>query len=74
MTTPLKGYRTLLLNAAAALVGVAQSFDWVDALGSRPAGYVVLALSLANMALRALTTTPLGDAGPPPDLEARSRP
>ena len=74
MTPSLKGYRTLLLNAAAALVGVAQSFDWVDALGSRPAGLVVLALSLANMVLRAFTTTPLGESGPPPDLEPRSRP
>jgi hypothetical protein len=56
----MKGYRTLAFNAALALFGVAQAFDWTSVLGSAQAGYVVSAIGVVGMVLRALTTTPVG--------------
>lgn len=56
----LKGYRTLIFNAAIALVGVAQAFDWTSVLGSERAGVVVSIIGVAGMVLRAVTTTPVG--------------
>ena len=57
----MKGWRTLGLNAAVALIGVAQATNWTDVLGSNAAGgWVVTGVAIANMMLRALTTTPVG--------------
>ena len=57
----MKGWRTLALNSAVALVGVAQATNWTDVLGSNStAGWIVTAVGIANMVLRTLTTTPVG--------------
>jgi hypothetical protein len=57
----MKGWRTLGLNAAVALLGVAQATNWTDVLGSNSAaGWVVTGIGVANMVLRSLTTTPVG--------------
>lgn len=64
----LNGYRTLIFNAAVALLGVAQAFDWTSVLGSERAGVVVSAIGFAGMALRWATTTPIGSAASPEKL------
>lgn len=60
----MKGYRTLAFNAAIAAIGFAQSLDWVSLLGSERAGWALAAVSIANIALRAVTDGPLGAASP----------
>lgn len=58
----MKGWRTLGVNAAVALLGVAQATNWTDVLGSNAtAGWVVTGVGIANMLLRAITTTPVGE-------------
>lgn len=57
----MKGWRTLGLNAAVTLLGMAQTTDWTDVLGSNAsAGWVVTGVGIANMLLRSITTTPVG--------------
>ncbi len=56
----MKGYRTLLVNAAVALVGVAQSFDWTTVVAPNRVGLVLTGIGVVNMVLRALTDTPVG--------------
>lgn len=55
-----QGWKTLIFAAAVALVGVAESADWVSLLGSETAGYVLTAVGIVSAALRFLTTTPVG--------------
>jgi hypothetical protein len=57
----LKGYRTLIAAALVAVVGALQGLDWTSLLPANPraAGWVVTALGIAMMALRAVTTTPV---------------
>ena len=60
----MKGWRTLGLNAAAALIGVAQATNWTDVFGSNSsAGWIVTDIAAANMVLRSVTTTPVGQRG-----------
>ena len=57
----MKGWRTLGLNAAVALIGVAQATNWTDVFGSSAsAGWIVTGVGIANMVLRSVTTTPVG--------------
>jgi hypothetical protein len=57
----MKGWRTLGLNAAVALLGVAQATNWTDVLGSSPtAGWIITGVGVANMVLRSVTNTPVG--------------
>lgn len=60
----MKGWRTLLFNAAVALGGVFVAFNWGDAL---PAKYALLlttvAVPMVNGWLRCVTTTPVGKSG-----------
>jgi hypothetical protein len=57
----LKGYRTLIVAAAIAIVGALQGLDWVSLLpgNSQAAGWVVTGLGIAMMVLRTITTTPV---------------
>lgn len=55
----MKGYRTLLLNLAAAVLPVLQGLD-VTALGSGGMAVYAGVLAIANIGLRLLTTTPVG--------------
>ena len=56
----MKGWRTLLLNAAIALFGLLEATDWTALLGGDAGGWAVTAIAIANMALRSLTTTRIG--------------
>lgn len=59
----MKGWRTLGVNAAVALLGVAQATDWTTVIGnSHAAGYALLGVGMANMILRTVTNTPVGRA------------
>lgn len=57
----MKGWRTLAFNAALALVGVAQAFDWTSVLGASPyTGWIMAAVGAVGMVLRSVTSTPVG--------------
>ena len=56
----MKGYRTLLLNLAATVLPVLQGLD-VTALGSSGMAIYAGVIAVANIALRFLTTTPVGE-------------
>lgn len=56
----MKGYRTLAFNAAVALIGLAETIDWTQLVGAGGAGWALTAIAIANMALRGLTTGPVG--------------
>jgi hypothetical protein len=56
----MKGYRTLVLNLAAAVLGVLIAADWTDLAGPTSAGMIVTGLGLANTVLRFLTDGPVG--------------
>ena len=56
----MKGWRTLGVNIAIAGFGVLEATDWTALLGSDAAGWAVTAIAIANLALRSVTTTRLG--------------
>lgn len=53
----MKGYRTLILNIAAAALGGIAAYNWGDygAIG-------VIIVAAANFGLRFVTTTPVGES------------
>lgn len=59
----MKGWRTLALNLGIAGFGVLEAADWTSLLGSGKAGLVVTGIGIANMVLRSLTNTPIGQKG-----------
>ena len=56
----MKGYRTVFLNVAAAVVGSLMATDWVSVADPRTAGLVVGGLGVANTVLRFFTDGPVG--------------
>jgi hypothetical protein len=56
----MKGYRTLVLNLAAAVLGVLIATDWTSLADPRSAGAVVTVLGVANTVLRFFTDGPVG--------------
>lgn len=56
----MKGWRTLGLNFAVAGFGVLEAADWTSLLGNEKAGWAVATIGIANMVLRAVTNTPVG--------------
>jgi hypothetical protein len=56
----MKGWRTLGVNVAVAAFGVLEATDWTALLGSDAAGWTVTVIAIANMLLRSVTTTRLG--------------
>lgn len=56
----MKGYRTLSLNLAAAVLGALMSTDWAAVADPRTAGLMVGGLGLANTVLRFFTDGPVG--------------
>ncbi len=58
----LKGWRTLILSAATALIGVAQAFDWTSVLAGPYGGWVVTGIGVAAAVLRTVTNTPVGQS------------
>lgn len=57
----MKGWRTLILNLAVAIFGVLEATDWTSLLGADKAGWAVLAIAMANMAMRTITTGQIGE-------------
>jgi hypothetical protein len=61
------GWKTVVFNVATAILGVLTITDWTSVIGDQKiAGYVILGMSMANMVLRAVTTTPIGSSTPKP--------
>ena len=56
----LKGWRTLLLAAGTALLGVAQAFDWTSVLAGPYGGWVVTGIGVVAAVLRTVTDTKVG--------------
>jgi hypothetical protein len=56
----LKGWRTLLVSLAIAVVGVLQSADWATIVPAEHVGTVMLVIGVLVAVLRTLTDTPLG--------------
>jgi hypothetical protein len=56
----LKGWRTLALSLALAVVGVLQTADWATIVGPSAVGPVMLCVALLVAVLRVLTDTPVG--------------
>jgi hypothetical protein len=56
----LKGWRTLALSLALAVVGVLQTADWATIVGPGAVGPVMLWISAIVAALRLVTNSPVG--------------
>ncbi|MBV5263159.1 hypothetical protein [Pinisolibacter aquiterrae] len=56
----MKGFRTIALNLAAAVVGVLMSTDWLSIADPQTAGLIVGGLGLSNTVLRFFTDGPVG--------------
>jgi hypothetical protein len=56
----MKGWRTIFLNLGVTAFGVLEATDWTAVLGNDKAGWMVTTIGVANMILRAFTTTPFG--------------
>jgi hypothetical protein len=55
----MKGFRTILFNVAAAALTVVVGANWVDVLAAHPWAPPLI-IALANVGLRYVTTTPVG--------------
>jgi hypothetical protein len=55
-----KGWRTLVVSLAVAVVGVLQTADWATIVGPAAVGPVMLGIGAVVAVLRALTDTPVG--------------
>ena len=60
----MQGWRTLLLAVGVTLAGVAQTFDWETVIPQDKtwSGVAMIAVGGAIAALRAMTTTPIGQS------------
>jgi hypothetical protein len=61
MWTAAKGWRTMLLSVALAVVGVLQTADWATIVGPRQVGPTMLAIAIVVAVLRAVTDTAVGE-------------
>jgi hypothetical protein len=59
----MKGWRTMGLNVAVAGFGVLEAADWTSMLGDQRAGWALTLIAVANMVLRTLTSTAIGQKG-----------
>ena len=56
----LKGWRTIIINSAIAVLGVLEAAEWVDILPEHWAGLVLIAVGILNNYLRTITNTKVG--------------
>ena len=56
----MKGWRTLAFNIAAAVLTVVVAFNWHDTLPAAYAWATPLIIAVANIGLRVITDTPVG--------------
>lgn len=59
----LNGWKTLIFALLVAALGVAQSADWINLLGSELGGYVLTAIGVGYAVLRVFTTVPVFTPG-----------
>lgn len=61
----LKGYKTLIVNIASAVVGVLIATDFTGiGLSAETSGLIISGLGAVNVVLRFLTDTPVGSSQP----------
>ena len=56
----MKGYRTLAVNVLSTSIPILELTEWRDVMPDGWLPWYVLGLALANVWLRAITTTPVG--------------
>lgn len=56
----MKGFRTLTVNGVVGAIAIANSLDWVSFMGDKRGSLIIAGLSFANMVLRYVTNTPVG--------------
>lgn len=56
----MKGWKTIIFSMIIAMLGVAETADWISVLGDQWGGVVLLVVGVISAWLRKLTTTPLG--------------
>ena len=56
----LKGYRTVIFNVATVVASLAELTNLIDVVSPGSGPLVLLAVGVANLVLRYLTTTPVG--------------
>lgn len=59
----MKGWRTIGMNLVIAGFGVLEAADWTSILGNDKVGWALTAIGVANVVLRTVTTTPIGQKG-----------
>ena len=57
-----KGWRTLTVNILSVAISIAEIQEWTDIIAPEYQSYFALGLAVANIALRYITTTPVGRA------------
>lgn len=56
----LKGYKTIIFNVATIIAALAEMTDLISVVAPGSEATVLLAVGVANLVLRYLTTTPVG--------------
>lgn len=56
----MKGWRTLLLSIAVAVIGALNAFDWVDVIPDNIEPFIIPLLAIVFGYLRTITNTALG--------------
>lgn len=60
----MKGYRTILINILSAVASILEVSDITNYLNDTQALYFMVGLAVINIALRLITTTPVGLSEP----------
>ena len=58
--TAVKGWKTIVVSAALAVVGVLQTADWATIVRPQHVGPTILGVAVVVAVLRTLTDTPIG--------------
>ena len=56
----LKGYKTIIFNVATIVVALSEMTDLFNVIAPGSGPIILLAVGIANLVLRYLTTTPIG--------------
>ena len=59
----MRGYRTLIIGALVAILGIAEGFDWINIVPAAWAEFILGAIGVIMIYLRKITTTPVGESG-----------
>ena len=58
----MKGWKTLVVNGLSVVITIAELQEWTSIIPDQYLPYFTISLAIANMALRMVTTTPVGQA------------